>query len=56
LSKPIEAKSREWVGVELRSNSSEEAGTHLAWTAIHRNGQGAVLTRQAHDLDKGYLP
>jgi protein arginine N-methyltransferase 1 len=56
LSKPIEAKSREWVGVELRSNSSENAGTHLAWTTIHRNAQGAVLARQAHDLDKGYLP
>ena len=56
LSTPIEAKSREQVVVELRSNSSEEAGTHLAWTAIHRNAQGAVLKRQAHDLDKGYLP
>lgn len=56
LAAPIEAKSREQVGVELRSNSSEDAGTHLAWTAIHKNAQGAVLKRQAHDLDKGYLP
>jgi protein arginine N-methyltransferase 1 len=56
VSKPIEAKSREWVGVELRSNSSEAGGTHLAWAAIHRNAQGGVLARQAHDLDKGYLP
>ncbi|HVX37046.1 MAG TPA: 50S ribosomal protein L11 methyltransferase [Hyphomicrobium sp.] len=56
LATPIEAKSRDQVAVELRSNSSEEAGTHLAWTAIHKNAQGTVLKRQAHDLDKGYLP
>jgi protein arginine N-methyltransferase 1 len=56
LSKPIEAKAREQIVLELRSNSSEEAGTHLAWTAIHRNVQGEVVSRQAHDLDKGYLP
>jgi protein arginine N-methyltransferase 1 len=56
LSKPIEAKAREHIGLELRSNSSEEAGTHLAWTAIHKNAQGGVLSRQVHDLDKGYLP
>ena len=56
LLKPIEAKSREVVGVELRSNSSEETGTHLAWAAIHKNAQGALLARQALDLDKGYLP
>ena len=56
LAKPIEAKAREQVDLELRSNSSEAAGTHLAWTAIHKNAQGAVLSRQVHDLDKGYLP
>src|SRR5690606_15453986 len=56
LSMPIEAKARDLVGAELRSSSSEEAGTHLAWTAIHRNAQGDVLKRQAHDLNKGYLP
>jgi len=56
LLKPIEAKSREVVGVELRSNSSEETGTHLAWAATHKNAQGALLARQALDLDKGYLP
>jgi len=56
LSNPIKAKAREQVAVELRSNSSEDAGTHLAWTAIHRNAGGAVISRQAHDLNKGYLP
>ena len=53
---PIEVKSREVVGVELRSNSSEAGGTHLAWAAIHKNAQGGVLARQSLDLDKGYLP
>jgi protein arginine N-methyltransferase 1 len=56
LLKPIEVKSSEFVGVVLRSDSSEESGTHLAWTAIHKNAQGDVLARQALDLDKGYLP
>jgi protein arginine N-methyltransferase 1 len=53
---PIKAKAREQVAVELRSSSSEDAGTHLAWTAIHRNAGDAVISRQAHDLNKGYLP
>ena len=56
LAAPIEARAREQVVVELRSNSSEEGGTHLAWMAIHRNAQGTVVNRHAHDLNKGYLP
>jgi protein arginine N-methyltransferase 1 len=56
LLNPIEAKSREVVGVELRSNSSEKSGTHLAWTSVHKNAQGGLLARQALDLDRGYLP
>ena len=56
LLNPIEAKSRDIVGVELRSNSSEAGGTHLAWGATHRSAQGRVLARQSLDLDKGYLP
>jgi protein arginine N-methyltransferase 1 len=56
LVEPVEAKSGQRIAVELRSNSSEEAGTHLAWTAVHKNAQGAVLSRQMHDLNKGYLP
>jgi protein arginine N-methyltransferase 1 len=56
LLNPIEAKSRDVVSVELRSNSSESRGTHLAWAATHSNAQGRVLARQNLDLDKGYLP
>lgn len=53
---PITCKSGETVSLSLRSKSSEEGGTHLAWTAVHAAANGAVLRRQAHDLDKGYLP
>lgn len=56
LSNPIDVKAREHVGVDLRSQSSEQAGTHLAWTAIHKNAVREIIARQAHDLDKGYLP
>jgi len=56
VAEPIAAKARETVTIELRSSSSEDAGTHLAWTALHKTAQGAVIKRQAHDLDKGYLP
>lgn len=56
LETPIDAEASDVIAVELRSNSSEEAGTHLAWTAVHKNAGGKVRGRQAHDLDKGYLP
>lgn len=56
LTAPMDADASDLIAVDLRSNSSEEAGTHLAWTAVHKNASGKVLARQAHDLDKGYLP
>jgi protein arginine N-methyltransferase 1 len=56
LLKPITLKARETVIVSLRSSSSEAAGTHLAWTAVHFDTQGRSLARQALDLDKGFLP
>ncbi len=56
LLEPIEAAASDLISIDLRSNSSEEAGTHLAWTAVHKNAEGKVLARQALDLDKGYLP
>jgi protein arginine N-methyltransferase 1 len=42
--------------VSLRSRSSERAGTHLAWTAVHFGKDGKSIARQALDLDKGWLP
>lgn len=56
LLKPIGANSGDTVSVELKSASSEEGGTHLAWTVLHRTRRGAIAARQALDLDKGYLP
>ncbi len=53
---PIEAKAGETVAVELRSRTSMDAGTHVAWTAAHRDGKGRELARQALNLDKGFLP
>ena len=35
---------------------AEEAGTHLAWTAVHFDRDGASKARQAMDLDKGWIP
>lgn len=52
----IDASASDVISIDLRSHSSEEAGTHLAWTVVHKNAEGKVLVRQAHDLDKGYLP
>lgn len=56
LLSPIAVPPGEGLGLTLRSRSSEEAGTHLAWKAAHLDARGKVLSRQALDLDKGYLP
>jgi protein arginine N-methyltransferase 1 len=55
LSEPIPAKPGERVLLSLRSRSSEEAGTHLAWTAVHSDAGGKTISRQAMDLDKGWI-
>ncbi len=56
LARPIEAAARTTVSIIVRSRSSRKTGTHLAWTATHSAANGRQLDRQAHDLDKGYLP
>lgn len=56
LLSPITLAPDEALGLSLRSTSSSEAGTHLAWTAIQLDAEGKRLTRQAMDLDKGFLP
>lgn len=53
---PIAAKKGESVGVNLRSRTSADAGTHVAWIATHRDAKGRETTRQSLNLDKGYLP
>jgi protein arginine N-methyltransferase 1 len=55
LGAPIIAKKGQSVFLSLRSRSSEETGTHLAWTAVHRDADGNSVARQAMDLDKGWI-
>jgi protein arginine N-methyltransferase 1 len=56
LQTPMSIDAGESVLITLRSRSSEEAGTHLAWTAVHFDRDGASKARQAMDLDKGWIP
>lgn len=53
---PITAKKGESILVQIRSRTSLEAGTHVAWVAAHRDSQGRETARQSLNLDKGYLP
>ena len=53
---PVAVKAAESLTLSLRSASSEAAGTHLAWTAVHFDKNGKSTGRQALDLNKGFLP
>lgn len=55
LLSPIAARTGDTVGVSLRSRTSMEEGTHVAWTATHTDRKGRTA-RQALNLDKGFLP
>jgi protein arginine N-methyltransferase 1 len=55
LNEPIPAKAGERILLSLRSRSSEDTGTHLAWTAVHSDAAGKTISRQAMDLDKGWI-
>ncbi len=56
IAAPITAAAGDEVRLTVRTKSTEEAGTHLAWTAAHFDVKGDQISRQSHDLDKGYLP
>lgn len=56
LLQPIAAKAGDTIVVNLRSRTSAEAGTHVAWVAAHRDAKGRELARQSLNLDKGFLP
>jgi protein arginine N-methyltransferase 1 len=56
LLEPIEGRTDETVAVTLSSRSSPQSGTHLAWKALAADPAGRIRTRQALDLDKGFLP
>jgi hypothetical protein len=53
---PIVGKRGQRIGVALRSRTTPESGTTLAWTVTHMDAAGRQLARQALDLEKGYLP
>ncbi|MFA5898692.1 MAG: 50S ribosomal protein L11 methyltransferase [Hyphomicrobium sp.] len=53
---PISGKKGETLSVALRSRTSLEAGTHVAWMATLSNSQGREMVRQSLNLDKGFLP
>lgn len=56
LLEPITAKARESVTIAIRSKTSHDDGTTLAWTATHSDASGRQLAKHAMDLEKGYLP
>lgn len=56
LLEPMQLKTGEMLFASIRSQSAEETGTHLAWTAVHFDAAGKSLAKQAHDLNKGFLP
>ena len=56
LLQPIAAKAGDTIAVNLRSRTSAEAGTHVAWVATHRDAKGREVDRQSLNLDKGFLP
>ncbi|PPD29818.1 MAG: ribonucleotide-diphosphate reductase subunit beta [Hyphomicrobium sp.] len=53
---PFTCRATETLALSIRSKSSSEAGTHLAWTASRMDARGKSLERQSLDLDKGFLP
>jgi protein arginine N-methyltransferase 1 len=53
---PLKANPGETIAIGLRSRTSADAGTHVAWTATQRSAKGCELSRQALNLDKGFLP
>jgi len=56
LAEPISGRAGERLGLLVRSRSSEVTGTHIAWTATLHDARGRERSRQALDLDKGWLP
>lgn len=56
LLSPITGKAGERILATLRSSTSAVEGTHLAWASVHQDVKGRTISRQALDLNKGFLP
>jgi protein arginine N-methyltransferase 1 len=52
---PISVGPGESITLDIKSTTTREAGTDVAWTITHRNASGRRLARQALDLEKGFL-
>jgi protein arginine N-methyltransferase 1 len=53
---PIELQPGETLAAEIRSRSSEDAGTDMAWSFAIEDAGGKARQRQALSLAKGFLP
>ena len=53
---PLQLAAGETLAVEIRTKSSEEAGTDIAWSLAIIGAKGRERGRQALSLTKGFLP
>ncbi|MFV0299207.1 MAG: ribonucleotide-diphosphate reductase subunit beta, partial [Hyphomicrobiaceae bacterium] len=53
---PVKVSKGETLVATLRSRSSEEAGTDMAWSLAVETSAGKVRAKQALSLDKGFIP
>jgi protein arginine N-methyltransferase 1 len=53
---PLQIAAGETLVAEIRSRSTEEAGTDLAWTLVRVDAKGREKERQAMSLSKGFIP
>lgn len=56
LLEPIELLRGERLRIALRATTSTDSGTNVVWTVLREAPDGAVLSKQAMSLDKGFLP
>lgn len=56
LLNPIATGEGDTLTVALRSRTTRDGGTTLAWSATHSDARGNRISRQTMDLEKGYLP
>jgi protein arginine N-methyltransferase 1 len=53
---PLAFAGGDQLEARIRSTTSPEKGTDVAWTLTHRDARGRERARHAMSLDKGYLP
>lgn len=53
---PMTVEAGQTLTARLRSTTSYERGTNVAWTLAVADGTGRQLVRQSLDLEKGFLP